>query len=284
MSRRQGIYWGPNTMAFENSLDMKLFWDMWGSEGGTGQVKWMIGQQEIGESGYHHWQFFVLVASKKSLNQMKGVHATVSWRLSDSVAAEAYVLKEDSRVDGTMFEFGTKPFKRNSKTDWQQVWDLVVSGKKDDIEPGIKIRNWHALNSIERSVVLPIRRPLVEVEYYWGPTGTGKSHAADEKYPDAYWKISSNKWWCGYCGEDTVIIDELSTECISISKLLTWFDKYKCYVEVKGGTIGLRATKFIITSNLSPEALCANELPEHKLAFARRVNAINFNEPWQTLL
>ena len=133
-------------------------------------------------------------------------------------------------------------------------------------------------------MILPIRRPLVEVEYYYGPTGTGKSHAADEKYPNAYWKISSNKWWDNYAGEDEVIIDELNVECISIHKLLTWFDKYKCYVEVKGGTIGLRATKFIITSNLSPEMLCEKEILRHRMAFCRRVTAVEFNEPWQTLI
>jgi len=96
------------------------------------------------------------------------------------------------------------------------------------------------------------------------------------KFPDAYWKISSNKWWDGYKGEDTVIIDELSTECISIAKLLTWFDKYKCSVEVKGGTIGLRATKFIITSNLNLDELLANEKDKHKDAFRRRVETVEF--------
>lgn len=30
-------------------------------------------------------------------------------------------------------------------------------------------------------------------------------------------------------------------------------DRYKCYGEIKGGTVALRHTKFIITSNYLPE-------------------------------
>jgi len=277
--RRQGVYWGPNTVAYDNDMDMDLLYQLNCLDNG-GFIEWMIGQQEVGESGYHHWQFFVKTKSKKSLNQMKLIHQTVSWRLSDSPAAENYVLKDNSSIEGTRFEYGVKPFKRNSKMDWERVWNMCLEGDMDSIEPGIKIRHWSALNSIRNAHVLPIRRPTIEVDYYFGKTGTGKSHQADEKYPDAYWKISSNKWWDGYRGEDTVIIDELSTECISIAKLLTWFDKYKCSVEVKGGTIGLRATKFIITSNLSLEELLANEKDAHKAAFRRRVKVTEFLIPF----
>jgi len=279
MARRQGVYWGPNTLKYENDMDMDLLYQLNSLEQG-GFIEWMIGQQEIGEEGYHHWQFFVKTKTKKSLNQMKALHQTVSWRLSDSPAAETYVLKDNSSVTGTRFEFGVKPFKRNSKMDWEKVWLNCVEGKMEDIEPGIKIRHWNALQSIRNAHILPIERPTIEVDYYWGKTGTGKSHAANAKYPNAYWKIASNKWWDNYKGEDTVIIDELSTECISIPKLLTWFDKYKCYVEVKGGTTGLRATKFIITSNLSPEELTANEKESHKAAFRRRIKVTEFLTPF----
>lgn len=271
---RQGTYW-MGTIPYDNDMDMDLLFQL-----NVDCIKWMRGQQEIGEGGFHHWQVLLNVAPKKSLRQMKDIHPRAHWELSRSTAAEAYVWKEISRVPETQFEYGVKPFKRNSKVDWDNVWALCIKNDLDFIDPGIKIRHWNALTSIRNAHVLPIRRPDVQVDYYWGRTGTGKSFSADTKYPDAYWKISSNKWWDGYSGEDTVIIDELSTECISIPKLLTWFDRYKCSVEVKGGTIGLRATKFIITSNLSLDELLVNEKEVHKAAFRRRVKATEFLNPF----
>lgn len=272
--QRQGTYW-MGTIKYENDEDMNCLFN-------TNQptIVWMKGQREIGEGGFDHWQVLVLVKPKKSLRQMKDVEGTAHWELTRSERAEVYVWKDASRVPGTQFELGTKPFKRNSKRDWEEVWNKCTTGDMDGIEPGIKIMHWHALQSIRNANILPIRRPEVNVDYYYGGTGTGKSHAADTKYPDAYWKISSNKWWDGYKGEDTVIIDELSTECISIAKMLTWFDKYKCSVEVKGGTIGLIATKFIITSNLSLDELLVNEKDVHKAAFKRRVKVTEFMTPF----
>jgi len=272
--QRQGVYW-CGTMKYNNSLDMELFF-----ETNSDIINWMKGQQEIGETGYHHWQFCLNLKSKKSLNQMKSMDPQCHWELTRSTAIESYVWKEASKVQGTEFEFGSKPFKRNAAKDWDEVFLNCQRGEMDKIDSGTKIRHYNALRSIQHDAILPVRRPDVEVEYYWGSTGTGKSHAADIKYPDAYWKISSNKWWDGYKGEDTVIIDELSTECISIAKMLTWFDKYKCSVEVKGGTVGLRATKFIITSNLSVDELLVNEKDAHKAAFKRRVKATEFLIPF----
>lgn len=263
------------TAKYENDMDMELMWELNNVEAG-GFIKYCRGQREVGEGGFDHWQFYVVVSSKKSLQQMKEVHPTGHWELTRSDAIEGYVWKESSRVDGTSFEYGKKPFKRNSKTDWDEVWLLAAANEIMKIDAGIRMRNYFKIKSIANDHIEPIRRPNVEVEYYFGATGTGKSHAADIKYPDAYWKISSNKWWDGYKGEDTVIIDELNTECIGITKLLTWFDKYKCSVEVKGGTIGLRATKFIITSNLSLDELLVNEKDAHKAAIRRRFKCKEF--------
>lgn len=272
--RRQGVYWIA-TIAYDNDLDMKLLYELNCVDVG-GFIVFAKGQHEVGAEGFHHWQLYVIVDKKKSLSQMKEIHPTAHWELSRSESVEDYVWKEETAVAGTRFEYGKKPFKRNAKTDWDSVWALAEKGEMSEIPAGIKIQHYFKLKAIRYDSIEPIRRPNVEVDYYWGATGTGKSHAADTKYPDAYWKISSNKWWDGYKGEDTVIIDELSTECIGITKLLTWFDKYKCRVEVKNGTVGLRATKFIITSNLSLDELLRDEKCEHKLAVKRKFKETQF--------
>jgi len=75
--------------------------------------------------------------------------------------------------------------------------------------------------------------------------------------PDAYIKDQS-KWWDGYTGQQTVILDDLDSDCLS-HHLKIWLDKYPCFGEFKGGKTALQHTKFIITSNYSIETLFANK-------------------------
>ena len=54
-------------------------------------------------------------------------------------------------------------------------------------------------------------------------------------------------------------MDDLKKDCIDIQYLLTWFDYYPCYVETKGGMMALKATKFIVTSNFTPDEIYWDE-------------------------
>lgn len=56
--------------------------------------------------------------------------------------------------------------------------------------------------------------------------------------------------WCNYDGQKEVIIDDYEGTIAAVH-LKTWFDRYPCQVEVKGGMMALRATTFIITSNFT---------------------------------
>jgi len=87
---------------------------------------------------------------------------------------------------------------------------------------------------------------------YWGRTGTGKTRKAwEDAGLDAYPKDPNTKWWTGYKGNDCVIIDEFRGT-IAINHLLRWLDRYPVYVETKGSSLPLQATKFWITSNVDP--------------------------------
>lgn len=90
-----------------------------------------------------------------------------------------------------------------------------------------------------------------------GAPGVGKSRFARETYPGAYIK-SITKWFDGYNGEQTILLDDF--DMLPNTKeaneyghhLKIWADRYPCYGEVKGGTIALNHTKFVITSNYTP--------------------------------
>lgn len=119
---------------------------------------------------------------------------------------------------------------------------------------------------------------------FWGATGTGKSRRAwDEAGVDAFVKDPRTKWyfqfnfrWCGYRGQQNVVIDEFRG-CIDIAHLLRWLDRYPVLVEVKGGSRPLCATRFWITSNVDPRNWYPDVDQATRDALLRRLNITHFN-------
>lgn len=233
------------------TLPVRMFPNGW-NELPTG-VKYFKGQREIGDSGYEHWQAFVILEKKGSINKLKSIFGErAHYELTRSENAEDYVWKEETRVEGTQFEFGSKPRNRNSSKDWEEIWDLAKEGKFEDIDASVRVCHWRNLTAINARYCEPISIDRV-VLCFWGKTGTGKSHRAwEEGGLDAYPKDPRTKFWDGYRGQDHVVIDEFRG-AIDISHILRWTDRYPVIVEVKGSSTVLRAKKLWFTSNLHPK-------------------------------
>lgn len=206
MPRRQGIFW-LLTIPFRE-------------EGNCGDaiaggslppgVCWAKGQKEKGEdTGYVHWQLVVALCNKGSLGAVKRILgcSELHGELSRSEAANAYVCKEDTRV-GEPFEWGAQPFRRNSKVDWERVWELAKLGDLNAIPANVRVGSYRTLRAIASDFSVPVRMERV-CFVYWGSTGTGKSRRAWEEAGDcAYSKCPRSKFWDGYQDQSTVVIDE----------------------------------------------------------------------------
>lgn len=67
-----------------------------------------------------------------------------------------------------------------------------------------------------------------------GIAGAGKSRKARQDYPDFFDK-SINKWWDGYQGQPTVLLDDFDkSHAVLAHHLKRWADRYAFSVEVKG--------------------------------------------------
>ena len=90
------------------------------------------------------------------------------------------------------------------------------------------------------------------------PQDPEKADTPHEHHPDAYYK-SPGKWWCGYQGEDTVVLDDYRADWCTYGVLLRWADRYPCLIETKGGTIPLLCKLIIITTCKTPQETFPNK-------------------------
>jgi len=204
------------------------------------------------ESGYVHWQILVAFTRKLRLGGVCGIFGKFHAEPTRSAAANEYVWKDDTAIQGTRFQLGKLPMGRGNSTDWESVKSAARDGRLDDIAGDIYVRYYGNLKRIAVDNCQPVALER-EIKVYWGPTGVGKSRAAwDEAGFEAYPKDPRTKFWDGYRGQSNVVMDEFRGD-IGISHLLRWFDRYPVIVEIKGSSVVLKATKFWITSNLPPE-------------------------------
>jgi len=244
---------------------------------------WVKGQKEEGAGGYIHWQFVASfskpVRRKRVVESFPGAHAepTISQE-----GSEAYVFKEDTRIEGTQFEDGTRAVKRNCKHDWE---DILLAAKSDSFEripPDVVVRYYSGLKRIAADNILPVAMERT-VKVFWGKTQTGKSHAAwAEAGLDAYIKNPNTKWWDGYRRQRNVIIDEFRGR-IDISYMLLWTDKYPITVEIKGGSKPVCYENVWILSNLHPKDWYPDIDEETRNALLRRLRIYQFLSPFANL-
>lgn len=243
---------------------------------GFSGIAYIRGQLEEGASGYRHWQICCCFERKTTVTRAREVFGgRAHAELSRSDAARQYVWKEDTRVEGTQFERGELPFRRNEKTDWDSIWEFAKDGDLLSIPAKIRVCNYSSLRKIASDFgrTVAMDRSCV---LFVGPTGTGKSFRAwSEAGMDAYSKDPRTKFWDGYRGERSVVLDEFRGS-IDVAHILRWLDRYPVRVEIKGSSTPLLCERVWITSNLPIEQWWPDLDQQTLDAVKRRVEVINF--------
>lgn len=143
------------------------------------------------------------------------------------------------------------------------------------IPPDIRVQSYRTLRAISADYAQPVGMERT-CFVFWGETGTGKSRRAwEEAGLEAYPKDPRTKFWCGYQGQEHVVIDEFRGG-IDISHVLRWLDRYPVIVEIKGSSTVLRCRTIWITSNVCPQLWYPEADGSSIAALMRRLNITYF--------
>lgn len=220
------------------------------------KLRYLIYGEEVGENGTPHLQGYVYFHNAIGFSSLKKHLPRAHLEVCKGTPEQniAYCSK-----DGLTYEYGDAPISKKrqgerGKEFWDEQLSLAKKGRLEDIDSKILISHFNSLNSIaSRYAPMPLDLDdPTEALWYYGPTGTGKSKKAREDNPGYYLK-ACNKWWDGYLGEETVIIDDFDKQHHMLGHhLKIWADRYAFPAEVKGSKVNLRPKKIIVTSNWHP--------------------------------
>lgn len=216
-----------------------------------------------------HFQGYCCMSESMTLGSMKrvlgkGVHLEkMKGSLEDNMK---YCSKE-----GEYIEFGKRP-KQGERTDLEGLKNAILEGKRvDDIvieNPMLYHQYGRTLNKIEDIALRQKHRTwMTKGIWYYGETGSGKSHRAFENYDNKthYVLPNDNGWWDGYTGQEIVIINDFRGE-IKYNELLQMVDKWPFSVKRRGREpLPFLAKTVIITSSLKPSDIFKHREEEDKL-------------------
>ncbi|QMW68843.1 replication-associated protein [Crucivirus-380] len=242
-------------------------------------TKYLMWGKEVSKSGTPHLQGTVIFKNQRTLS---AVISNMGSRFHVEVCKDLFASIEYCEKDGDVEEHGVKPVNQKQKGDkekerWAEILDFAKNGKFDLIDPQVQVLHGNKLQQVRAMHLRGLKHQPTFEQNYWffGPTGSGKSRAAREDFPDSLVKML-NKWWDGYDSQETVILDDVDpATCERMGHWFkTWADHYPFPCEIKGAVMNIRPRRIVVTSNYTIEQCFPR--PEDYKALHRRFTCVEF--------
>lgn len=247
-----------------------------------GDISYVVGGFEYGESGTYHIQGYLMFTGPKRLTTVKRIFPTAHLEIKRGTVKQAI---DYCKKDGNYFTHGPEPSEQwtaASQKNKERCAQAIKSAKENKLDqlqeedPEIYLRYERVLTKLatENLKNLP-DLPFLNNYWYYGSTGTGKSKKVRQEHPDAYRK-NCNKWWDGYKNHEVVVIEDIDKQHACLGHhLKLWTDHYPFLAEVKGSTSMIRPKSFFITSNYTIDEIF--EDPGISSPLKRRFHVVHFN-------
>lgn len=230
------------------------------------QWSYIVFGKETGENGTPHLQGYVEFDEALTMGQVKKRLGCDRFHLEQRRGTQEQAVTY-CKKDGEVFEageakMGARPKgEHTGKNQAMNFMDMIKDGKLSEIanHPDCSFNTFKFCQTIaplmeaQRDVNTPMN-----VRWYWGPTGTGKTRRAWYEahklgLGPVYIKSTNSKWFDGYDGQKVIVFDDLRSSWFEYSYLLKLLDRYPTQVECKGGSRQWQATHVYVTCPFHPK-------------------------------
>jgi len=232
--------------------------------------------REVGEEGTPHLQGVLALPTPRRMSALRsrfhsdGFENVCHWQITKNRKAAVKYCKKD----GDFEERGVVSSQQGDRTDlktalqfYQQTRDLSLF--KEEF-PEMYVKYAKGICSLLDDVP---RSSPPEVYWIYGPTGTGKTRYCWAIDPDLWSSTNDLKWFDGYNGQASALLDDFRSSHIRFTSLLRLLDRYPLQVPIKGGFVQWRPQKIYITSPGHPKD-CYDVGDENVAQLLRRITKI----------
>lgn len=242
------------------------------------EITYAIVGKEVGVEGTPHIQGYLYFKNAKTWSAVKKYpplrRAHLEVAKGDPTSNQKYCSKE-----GNFVEEGSLP-EKGKRSDLDVVAEMISEGSSmSDVAKSHPVQFIKYSKGIMalKSLMHQPRKEKTVVHWYYGPTGTGKSHRAREVATAAgswYYKDPTTKWWDGYDQQQVVIVEDYRRDFCTFASLLRLLDEYELKVEYKGGYVDFNSKIIIFTTPKSPRDTWENQTQEQLSQLLRRIEFV----------
>lgn len=232
----------------------------------SGKADYVVWGREVGDNGTPHLQGYIEFKEGQKMQRVKTILQNDRYHLEQRRGSQKQAV-DYCKKDGDFEEFGV-PKKASSggdpdaKNKALRYLELIKEGRLAEIasDPDCTFNILKHVKEMAPLVEAPRDRNLpMEVTWFYGPTGTGKTRRAyweaEKMGKPVYVKSSNSKWFDGYDGEEYVIFDDLRSSWFPYDMLLHLLDRYPYRVECKGGSRQWKALHIWVSSPYHPKEM-----------------------------
>lgn len=222
-------------------------------------MKYLVYQKEEGKDTKRmHHQGYVVFDTKRTLSGAQKLLSDekihMEPRRGSHEQAKRYCTKQETRIEGP-WEFG-KEDTQGARTDIKEFVQDIKKGMTEWDVAETHTESWakypKLYDRVRNLMMKNKKREKPHVTVFWGEPGTGKTRKAVEmasKMGPYFILEGEMKWWDGYEGEETIIIDDLQKSDMKRSLIVSLLDRYKARREIKGGHTYVCPKTIFITCN-----------------------------------